>query len=177
MPTVDWSHILAFTVSPLELFIRGTLTYLFLFLLFRFVVRRDTGALGISDLLVLVIIADASQNAMSGEYKSVADGFVLISTIIGWNIVLNYLSYRYALLRRFLLPSTLFLVRDGIKQERNLKRQMISDEELFAMLREQQVEDVSEVESAYLEPDGQVSVIKKKKPAEAKKSENRHKDF
>jgi uncharacterized membrane protein YcaP (DUF421 family) len=162
MPEVDWSEVFTFTVSPLELFVRGTLTYFFLFLLFRFVVRRDTGTLGPSDLLVLVIIADASQNAMAGDYKSVPDGFVLISTIIGWSYALNFLSFRFPLVQRFTLPRPLCIVKDGVKQDAALRRELISDEELREMLREHEVEDIAEVRRAYLEPDGQVTVIRKR---------------
>jgi uncharacterized membrane protein YcaP (DUF421 family) len=162
MPAVDWSEVFAFTVSPLELFVRGTLTYFFLFLLFRFVVRRDTGTLGPSDLLVLVIIADASQNAMAGEYASVPEGFVLIGTIIGWSYALNFLSFRFPLVQRFVLPQPLCIVKDGVKQERALRRELISDEELQEMLREHEIEDITEVRRAYLEPDGQVTVIRKR---------------
>ena len=104
MPEIDWDQVLGFTLSPLELFIRGTLTYFFLFAMFRFVVRRDTGTLGPSDLLVLVIIADAAQNSMAGDYQSVPDGFVLIGTIIGWSWLLNWLSFRFETVRRFALP-------------------------------------------------------------------------
>lgn len=161
MPPIDWSHLLTFTVSPIELVVRGTLTFFFLFCLFRFVVHRDVGALGISDLLVLVIIADASQNAMSGDYKSVPDGFVLIGTIIGWSLLLNYLSFRFPLMRRFALPRPVCLIRDGVKQERNLRRELITDEELREFLREHEVEDLRNVRRAYLEPDGQVTVIKR----------------
>jgi uncharacterized membrane protein YcaP (DUF421 family) len=160
MPAVDWGEVFVFTVSPLELFIRGTLTYFFLFLLFRFVVRRDTGTLGPSDLLVLVIIADASQNAMAGDYHSVPDGFVLILTIIGWNYALNFLSFRYPLVQRFVLPQPLCIVKDGVKQDAVLRRELISDEELGEMLREHEVEDIAEVRRAYLEPDGQVTVVR-----------------
>jgi hypothetical protein len=67
-------------MSPLELFVRGTAVYWFLFLLFRFVLRRDAGAIGIADILLLVLIADASQNAMAGGYETVADGFLLVAT-------------------------------------------------------------------------------------------------
>lgn len=162
MPAVDWSAVFGFTVSPLELFVRGTLTYLFLFLLFRFVVRRDTGTLGPVDLLVLVIIADASQNAMAGEYLSVPEGFVLIATIIGWSYLLNFLSYRFPLVQRFTLPQPLCIVRDGVKQDRALRRELISDEELMEMLREHAIEDIAEVRRAYLEPDGQVTVMRKR---------------
>jgi len=54
--------------------------YLFLFVLFRVVVKRRIGTIGMADLLVLVIIADAAQNGMAGEYRSVTDGFVLVTT-------------------------------------------------------------------------------------------------
>ena len=162
MPDVDWSEVFTFTVSPLELFVRGTLTYFFLFLMFRFVVRRDTGTLGLSDLLVLVIIADASQNAMAGDYNSVPDGFVLMATIIGWAYALNWLSYRFRLVQRFTLPRPLCIVKDGVRQDAALKREMISDEELREMLREHEVEDIAEVRRAYLEPDGQVTVIRRR---------------
>lgn len=165
MLNIEWAQLFTFTMSPIELFIRGTLTFLFLFCLFRFVVRRDVGAIGISDLLVLVIIADASQNAMSGDYKSVLDGFVLIGTIIGWSLFLNYLSFRFALFRRFVLPRPLCLVKDGTKQEKTLQRELITDEELHEMLREHEIEDIAEVKHAYLEPDGRVTVIRKRKQA------------
>lgn len=162
MPEINWQHLFVFTVSPFELFVRGTLIFLFLFCLFRFVVHRDVGALGVSDLLVLVIIADASQNAMAGEYKSVVDGFVLIGTIIFWSFLLNFLSFRFDLIRRFVLPRPLCLVKDGVKQEKNLRRELIADEELSEILREHEIENISEVKRAYLEPDGQVTVFRKR---------------
>jgi len=175
MPDIDWTQMFTFTMSPIELFIRGTLTFLFLFCLFRFIVRRDVGAIGISDLLVLVIIADASQNAMAGGYKSIVDGFVLIGTIIGWSFLLNYLSYHFEVVRRFVLPRPLCIVKDGVKQEKNLQRQLIADEELGEMLREHGIEDILEVKRAYLEPDGQVTVIRKRKKADETQPPDRHK--
>lgn len=162
MLDVRWDQLLAFTVSPVELVIRGTLTFLFLFCLFRFVVHRDIGGLGVSDLLVLVVIADASQNAMAGGYKSVADGFVLIGTIIGWSWLLNWLSFRFETVRRFALPRPVCLVRDGVRQRRNLRMELITDEELDEMLREHEVDDLAQVRRAYLEPDGQVTVLRRR---------------
>jgi uncharacterized membrane protein YcaP (DUF421 family) len=159
---VDWEALFTFTVPPLELVVRGTVTYLFLFSLFRFVVRRDAGALGLSDLLVLVIIADAAQNAMAGDYTSVVDGIVLIGTIIGWNYVLNWLSFRYPRFRRFALAPPICIIRDGVKQEAALRRELISDEELRAMLHEHEVDDVAQVRRAWLEPDGQLTVLRRR---------------
>ena len=72
-----------------EIILRGTLVYLFLFCFLRFL-RRETGVIGISDLLVVVLIADAAQNTMSSDYKSVTDGAILVATIIGWDYVLDW---------------------------------------------------------------------------------------
>jgi uncharacterized membrane protein YcaP (DUF421 family) len=177
MPDIDWDQVLGFTVSPLELFVRGTLTYFFLFAMFRFIVRRDTGTLGPSDLLVLVIIADAAQNAMAGEYQSVPDGFVLIGTIIGWSYALNWLSFRYVWWRRFVLPRPVCIVKDGVKQDVMLRRELIADEELGEMLREHGIEDIREVKRAYLEPDGNVTVIRKRRDSGSDDTPRRRQAF
>lgn len=66
-----------------------------LFALLRFVLRREAGSLGITDLLVIVLVADAAQNGMAGEYRSVTDGLLLAATIVGWSHVLNWLAFRY----------------------------------------------------------------------------------
>ena len=63
---MDWNAVFAVKVPVVELVVRASVMYLFLFVLFRFGLRRDIGALGLADVLVLVIIADASQNAMAG---------------------------------------------------------------------------------------------------------------
>lgn len=79
----DLAALLRFDVSPGELLLRGSLMYWLLFLLFRFVLRRDTGSIAIADILLLVLIADASQNAMAGGYNTVAEGAVLVGTLVG----------------------------------------------------------------------------------------------
>ena len=80
----------------LELVLRGTLVYWLLFLIFRFLLRRDVGAVGIADILLLVIVADAAQNAMSGGYDTFTEGAILVLTIVGWNWLLDVLSFRFA---------------------------------------------------------------------------------
>ena len=150
----------AIHVSVLELVLRGTLVYWLLFLIFRFLMRRDVGAVGIADILLLVIVADASQNAMSAEYKTVGEGAILVITIVGWNWLLDFLSYHVPAIRRFATPQQLVLVRRGSPQLRNLRREYITLEELQEKLREQGIEKLTEVKLAYLEGDGQISVIR-----------------
>jgi uncharacterized membrane protein YcaP (DUF421 family) len=157
---IDWKAAFVPTVSLLEIVLRGTVVYLLLFFVLR-VLRREAGALGISDLLVVVLIADAAQNAMSSEYKSVTEGAVLVGTIITWDYTLDWLGYRFPALGRLLRPAPLPLVRDGRALRQNMRRELVSMEELMSQLREQGVEHLSEVKKCYLEGDGHISVIKK----------------
>jgi uncharacterized membrane protein YcaP (DUF421 family) len=159
--SLDWSAIFGLSVSPLELVVRGSAMYLFLFLIFRVVVRRRIGAVGMADILVLVIVADAAQNGMAGEYRSVTDGAILIATIIAWNWLIDWLNYRVPGLQKWLEAPALLLVDNGRILHRNLRHEFVTEEELKSKLREKGVDDVRQVAKAHMEPDGSVSVVKR----------------
>jgi uncharacterized membrane protein YcaP (DUF421 family) len=159
--SLDWGEIFGISTSPLELIIRGTAMYLFLFLMFRVVIRRRVGAVGMADILVLVIIADAAQNGMSGEYRSVSEGAILVGTIVGWNALIDWLNFRIPALQDWLEAPPLLLVQSGRVLHRNLKHEFVTEEELKSKLREKGVKDVSKVEQAHMESDGSVSVVKR----------------
>lgn len=159
---MDWQEIFGFTVSPWELVIRGTAMYFFLFLLFRVVVRRRVGAIGMADILIIVIIADAAQNGMSGEYRSVTEAFILVGTLVGWNMAIDALTYAFPRVQRLLEPPPLLLIDKGRLLRKNLRMEFVSDDELRSKLREHGISDFREVDKAYMESDGQVSVLRKK---------------
>jgi uncharacterized membrane protein YcaP (DUF421 family) len=158
---VDWQQLFGLTVSPLEMILRGTAMYGFLFVLFRVVIRRRVGAVGISDMLLLVIIADAAQNAMSGEYKSITDGCILVATIVAWNAFVDWLTYASPRLQKLLEPPPLLLIARGRLLHRHLRHELINEEELKAKLREHGVTDYAQVDKAYIETDGQFTVLRR----------------
>lgn len=160
--TIDWSALFRFSVPPMELVVRGTAMYFFLWLLFRVVIKRRVGAIGMADLLVLVIIADAAQNAMAGEYTSITDGALLVGVFVGWNYFFDWLGFRFPGLQAWLEPPPLLVIDRGRILWRNLRLELISRQELEAKLRENGVRELSEVDKAYVEPDGQLSVVKRK---------------
>ena len=161
MPEVaQLAELFELTVPVWELAIRGSAMYWFLFLAFRFVLRRDMGSVGIADILVLVVVADAAQNAMSGGYESISDGMILVGVLLGWNLLLDFLGYRFSAIGRFLEPPPLPLVRNGRMIRRNMRAQFITEDEIHTKLRQNGVESLTEVKAMYLEPDGEVSVIK-----------------
>jgi uncharacterized membrane protein YcaP (DUF421 family) len=148
------------TLSPVELVVRGTVMYLGLVLTFRFLLRRDVGSLGVPDVLFIVLVADAAQNAMAGEYKSIADGIVLVATLVFWNVALDWLAYRSQTMRKLIEPRALPLIRNGKWIRRNLKSEWITTDEVLSKLRERGVQHISQVKIAKLEPDGELGVIR-----------------
>lgn len=166
MLDVDWRSVLLPHTPVLEIVARGSIMYLALFFLLRFVLRREAGALGITDLLLIVLLADAAQNGMAASYESVADGLILVVTLVLWSYILNWLSFRFALFRRLIRPPRVMLVRDGQVIREALEREKISLDELMGEVRAHGIEDLGRVRRAYIESDGMVSVITHKERAQ-----------
>lgn len=157
---IDWDGMLVPTISLVEMFLRGTAVYLFLFFMLR-VMRRGNDSLTVSDLLVTVLIADAAQNAMGSKYNSLTEGAVLIVAIMFWNYFFDWLAFHSPRARRLLYPQPLPLVTNGVMQRRNMRRELITAEELMSQLRQEGIENLDEVKSCRLEPEGNISVIKR----------------
>jgi uncharacterized membrane protein YcaP (DUF421 family) len=157
---IQWERMFVPEISLLETFLRGTIMYLAIYFLLRFVLKRQTGALGIADVLVLVLIADAAQNAMADDYHSLTEGLVLVSTIVFWSFALDWLGYHFPRLERIFHAGPLKIVQDGHLLRKQMKKELISEEELLSQLRQHGISDVKKVKEASIEGDGHVSVVK-----------------
>ncbi|HUH40474.1 MAG TPA: YetF domain-containing protein [Castellaniella sp.] len=155
----NWSEMFSFSVSPIEIVIRGSLMYWFILIVLRLGGRRDFGAMGVADMLVLVLIADAAQNAMAADYRSVYDGMVLVATLVGWTVLIDRVSFYVPFVGRIMTADRVCLLRDGVMSRRNMRREHITEDELMAELRLKGVDDVSKVKRCYIEADGNVSVL------------------
>lgn len=159
MQPINWHDVFVPDVPLVEIFVRGTLVYLALFLLLRVVLKRQSGNLGVSDLLVIVLIADAAQNAMSSDYKSLPDGIFLVATIVFWSYILDLLSYHFPSFGRLIRGKPLELIRDGKPIRQNMRRELVTMDELKEQLREQGIDDLARVDRACMEADGRISVV------------------
>jgi uncharacterized membrane protein YcaP (DUF421 family) len=157
--SIDWRAILIPSGNILELVARISLMYLFILAGFR-LFRRDAGSLAMSDLLVVVLIADAAQNGMAGEYRSLTEGVVAVATIFSWNYALDWLAYHNRFVYWLLHPPPLLLVDQGKIHRRNLRAQLVTKEDLLEQLREQGIDDIAMVKACSLESDGHISIIK-----------------
>ena len=160
--SVDWRSLFVPNLSLVELFVRGSIVYLVLFGVLRSLPSRQLGSLAITDLLVVVLFAEAAQNAMARDYTSITEGAVLIGTVIFWSYALNWVSFRFPAVQQLLNPPPLLLVERGKLLRRNLRRELITEDELMSQFRQQGVEAIADVKAAYMEADGSISVIKAK---------------
>ncbi len=160
LTNIDWESMFTPNISLWEVLIRGTLTYWFCFVYMR-VFRRGAGQLGIGDLLLITLISDASQNSMSGEYTSVTEGCLLVGVLVFWDYAINWLGFRSVMFSKLSDPAPVLLVKNGVMQRQNMKKELITSDELTGMLREQGVDQLADVKTCYIEGSGSISVIKK----------------
>src|SRR5215216_774407 len=133
---IDWQSIFLPDTPLLEIFLRGSIMYIALFTMLRIILKRQAGTLGMTDLLLITLLADAAQNAMAGEYKSIPDGIVLVGTIIFWNYAFDWLSYKSEWFGRLIEQPPLPLIKDGKLLRKNMRRELITEDELMMQLRE-----------------------------------------
>jgi uncharacterized membrane protein YcaP (DUF421 family) len=165
MAQINWHTVFSFDTPFVEILVRGSLMYLGLFAMMRFVLRRESGNVGITDTLVVVLLADAAQNGMADDYKSIPDGLLLVAVILGWSHVLNFLAYHSPFFHRLMRSPKLLVVKDGKILRKNMRKELITFDELMTEIRKEGYTGVEEIESGYMESDGSFSFIEKKKQA------------
>jgi uncharacterized membrane protein YcaP (DUF421 family) len=156
---MDWEGLFVPGGSILELVVRGTVLYLALFVMLRLLPRRQLGSLGVSDVLVIVLIADAAQNGLAGEYTSITEGIVLVATILFWDYMIDFIDHRFPGLHLNTSRPKL-LVENGRLFKRNMERENMSEDDLMSQLRQHGIEHLRDVKRAYAEGEGHISVIR-----------------
>ncbi|MBK0402680.1 DUF421 domain-containing protein [Adhaeribacter sp. BT258] len=159
---LDLASLFVIEASVSELIVRGVILYLGILLLFRVLPRRTGGELEFMDLVFVLLIAEAATHAF-GEYSSITEAFIVIATLMGMNNLVNRLSYHSKFIARLVESKAIQIVKDGKMLRRNMRREFLTQDELYEQLRKEGVEDIQEVKKAFIESDGTISVITKDK--------------
>ncbi|HEX2754486.1 MAG TPA: YetF domain-containing protein [Candidatus Limnocylindrales bacterium] len=139
--------------------LRTAVVYVCLVLGFRFLGKREAGQLSTLDLVVLLVISNAVQNAMVGENTSLIGGLVAAAVILVLDLALHAAADHWAPLRNALDGEPTILVEHGRILVDNLRHEGISDRELAVALRQNQLMSAEEALFVFLETNGQISVI------------------
>jgi uncharacterized membrane protein YcaP (DUF421 family) len=161
LPGVDWQSIFVPQHSIPEAVLRGSFMYLAIFAMLRIVLRRNEGGIGTSDILVIVLMAEVAGTAIAPADMSVVEGTILVATILFWSFAIEWAQHRFPAFERLVRNPKLKLIDNGRMLRRNMRRELITTEELMAQLRKQGHEDCSRVKAAYIEDDGAISIIEK----------------
>jgi uncharacterized membrane protein YcaP (DUF421 family) len=124
--------------------------------------KRELGTMSPADLVVILIIANAVQNAMNGGDVSLVGGLVSAATLVGGNLLLGRFGRRIPILGRLVVEEPTLLVQDGTPIIENLKHEHVDVAEVEMAAREHGLSDLDEVAAAILEIDGSISIIPKK---------------
>jgi uncharacterized membrane protein YcaP (DUF421 family) len=143
----------------MDLVIRATVVFLFIYLVTRVAGKRELSSMEPFDLILLVVMGDLVQQAITQSDYSVTGALIVISTITLLTVFVSFVNWRFRRLRSVLEGQPVVLVENGNLIERNMKRERITVEDIESEGRLQQVTDIADIRWALLETNGQISII------------------
>ncbi|HEY3374729.1 MAG TPA: YetF domain-containing protein [Candidatus Aquicultor sp.] len=144
-----------------QIFTRTAVIYFVVLIGLRLTGKREIGQFTPFDLVLVLLIANAVQNAMVGPDTSLSGGIVAALTLLGINYLVSAIADRSRILQELTVGKPTLLIHDGKVIESNLTREKITYDELEAALREHGINKISDVQGAVLEVDGSISVVPK----------------
>jgi uncharacterized membrane protein YcaP (DUF421 family) len=135
--------------------------YSFLLVGLRLLGKRELGQMSVYDLVLIVVIANAVQNAMLGEDNTLAGGLVAALTLLVMNRAFTWLLVRHPELRHWMIGSPVLIVRDGHLLWEAMRREGMTRDHVLAAMREHGIGQLENVQMAVLEVDGAISIVPK----------------
>ena len=146
-----------------EFVVRGLIIYLFLIVLLRLTGKRQIGQMAPFDLVLLLVLSNTVQNSLVGGDNSLIGGMISALTLVTLNWVVALLTYKSKKAEALIEGRPELLVHDGRLFEKALTHCKLTHHELNAALRQAGCAEIADVHAAFLETDGNISVIPKKK--------------
>lgn len=138
---------------------KSSLIYVFIVGAIRLFGKKELAQLSVIDLVFILLISNAVQNAMVGNDSTVQGGIAAALGLFVVNYIFKFISYRSKFFNEVVQGEAILLIYNGKLNEENMKKAMITKEEVEAAVREHGVEKCSEVNLAVMEVDGNISVI------------------
>jgi uncharacterized membrane protein YcaP (DUF421 family) len=145
----------------MDLVIRATVVFFFIFLVTRIAGRRELSTLEPFDLILLVVLGDLVQQGITQSDESVTGTLIVISTVTLLSIAVSWISFRSSKIRVVTEGEPIILVQDGQIIERNLRRERLTHGDIEEEARRQQITSLEDVRWAILEKEGSISFIPK----------------
>ena len=141
-----------------EFLLRGVVVYAFLIFILLVTCKRQVGQLAPFDLVLLLVLSNAVQNAMNGGDNSILGGMLSAMTLIGVNWAVSWATFRNKRLARIIEGRPELIVHNGHVFQDVMQREQLTHSELEAALRASGCADIKRVHFAVLETNGQITV-------------------
>lgn len=158
------SHLFRLGVPWWELVIRSLLIYAVFFIGLRLFGKRELGQFTVFDLVLVLLVANALQPAITGPDSSVTGGVIIILVLLLINRGIAVLRSRWPAFDRLVEPPPTVVCEDGSLIKKNLEKEGLSVDDVQMALREHGIDKVSDCKLAVLENDGSISVVSKDSP-------------
>ena len=146
-------------VPLLEIILRTAVVYVAVLALLRVAGKRELGQMSVADLVVIIVIANAVQNAMNGGDVSLIGGIISAATLVLLNVLVDRYGQRIPIIGHYVRDEPTLLMQDGALLEKNMAKENVDRGEIEMAAREHGIGDLAEVSEAVLEPDGSISII------------------
>ena len=138
---------------------KSTVIYIFIVFAIRFFGKKELAQLSVIDLVFILLISNAVQNAMVGQDTTVLGGIAAASGLFVVNYIFKYLIKKFPKFSDAVQGHAVLLIYKGVVLHQNCDHALFSMDELKAAVREHGIEKIEDVDLAVLEVDGNVSVI------------------
>ncbi|MDP4209808.1 MAG: DUF421 domain-containing protein [Bacteroidota bacterium] len=143
----------------LPIILSSATVYVFIVVAIRLFGKKEFAQLSVSDLVFVLLISNAVQNAMVGSDSSLTGGLIAASTLFIINYLLKFLMFKFPKLEVFISGEPRLLIYHGQVNEENVRKSRISINELVETVREHGCQSIKDVDLAILESDGNISVL------------------
>ena len=158
----------------MEIIVRATVIYFFLWAVARGVGKRELSEMTAFELILLVTMGDLIQQGATQEDMSLTGAGLAVGTLALWILAFGYLSFRFRGTRSALEGVPVVVIRDGQPLDEVLRIERLTVEEICEEARNQGIADLSEVEIGVLEPDGKFSFLKMSGQSDQQGSPEKH---
>jgi uncharacterized membrane protein YcaP (DUF421 family) len=141
-----------------ELVLRGVIVYVFLLIILRITGKRQTGQLAPFDLVLLLVLSNAVQNAMNGGDNTVLGGIISATTLIALHYAVAFMTYKSRKMEAWIEGTPRILIHDGVLNEDIMRSELLTRHELAAALRAAGCAEIEHVRVATLENNGQITI-------------------
>ena len=143
----------------LDIIIRSAAVYFFMMIALRLTGKKQLSQLNTTDVILILLISNAVQNAMVGPDTTLLGGLIAASVLFAINMIFKKLKFKFPGFKKLVEGEPVILIYKGVIKHQNCEKNGITEDELLQAIREHGSSEIEDIDSLILEADGNISVV------------------